>query len=83
MMSAELKHDTQAKVVAVVAHVLQKEKEVIGASSAWEDLKADSLDKIEIIMRLEEAFNIQIDDDTFHGCIHIQAAVDYVHGLRG
>ena len=65
-----------------MAQVLGKDRERIVHSATWHDLSADSLDKIEIIMRLEEAFNIQIDDDSFQNCVHVQAAVDYVHGLR-
>ena len=50
-------------VQAIIAEQLKLEKDKITMESRLtEDLGADSLDAVEIIMALEEAFNVQIDD---------------------
>ena len=43
-----------------------------------EDLKGDALDAIELIMRLEEEFNVQIPDEKLDYIITVQDAIDCV-----
>ena len=43
-----------------------------------EDLKGDALDAIELVMRLEEQFNIQIPDEEVDNLITVQDAIDCV-----
>lgn len=43
-----------------------------------DDLGADSLDAIEVIMSLEEEFNISIDDDAAQGITTVKDIVDYI-----
>lgn len=43
-----------------------------------EDLKGDALDAIELIMRLEEQFNVQISDEKVDTIITVQDAIDCV-----
>lgn len=43
-----------------------------------EDLKGDALDAIELVMRLEEQFNVQIPDEKVDGIITVQDAIDCV-----
>ena len=53
------------KVQAIIAEQLNLDKEKITMESRLtEDLGADSLDAVEIIMQLEDEFNVQIDDST-------------------
>ena len=47
-------------------------------SSFVDDLGADSLDAVELIMRLEEEFGIDIPDDDAEKITTVQAAVDYI-----
>lgn len=69
----------QAKVRALIIEQLQvNEEEVTPASSFIEDLGADSLDLVEIIMVLEEAFDIQIPDEEAEKITTVQAAYDYI-----
>lgn len=77
------KNDTHQKVMATVATVLHKELGAIKFPISLEQLGADSLDKIEIVMRLEDQFDIQIDDDTIDTHTHLQQTIDYIHTLRG
>lgn len=54
------------------------EREITPQASFVEDLGADSLDVVELIMALEEEFNIEIPDDDAEGIRTVQDAVDYI-----
>lgn len=43
-----------------------------------EDLGADSLDQVEMLMELEEEFNIEINDDEGEKLLTVKDAIDYV-----
>lgn len=44
------------------------------------DLGADSLDTVELVMALEEEFDVEIPDEAAEGIATVQAAVDYIAG---
>ncbi len=44
------------------------------------DLGADSLDTVELVMALEEEFDIEIPDEAAEGIATVQSAVDYISG---
>jgi acyl carrier protein len=54
------------------------ESEVIPSASFVEDLNADSLDLVELIMSLEEEFKVQISDEDAEKITTVQEAQDYV-----
>jgi acyl carrier protein len=72
------------KIKAIVVEQLGVEaKDVVSTASFVEDLGADSLDLVELIMSLEEAFStperkLEIPDDAAEKIITIQDAVDYL-----
>lgn len=67
------------RVKKVVAEQLDRDpNEVTPEASFIEDLGADSLDVVELIMRLEEEFDIEIPDDDAEKIATVQDAVDYV-----
>jgi acyl carrier protein len=74
--------DTYNKVVDIVAQKLKVEKQVITPSSTLADLGADSLDMVEIIMKLEEQFGIEINDEEAEKLHNVDQVVDYVQQLR-
>ena len=52
--------------------------DVTPASSFVDDLGADSLDRVELIMALEETFGIEIPDEDAEKIVTVQNAVDYI-----
>jgi len=67
------------KVQKIVADQLGVETaEVIPQASFANDLGADSLDTVELVMALEEEFDIEIPDEAAEAIATVQAAVDYI-----
>jgi acyl carrier protein len=54
------------------------ESEVVPSASFVEDLNADSLDLVELIMSLEEEFKMQISDEDAEKITTVQEAEDYI-----
>ncbi|MGD1907663.1 MAG: acyl carrier protein [Leptolyngbyaceae cyanobacterium] len=74
-MSAEV-FDKVKKIVAEQLSV--EEADVKPESSFANDLGADSLDTVELVMALEEEFDIEIPDEAAEGIGTVQAAVDFI-----
>lgn len=55
-----------------------EESEVVPSASFVEDLNADSLDLVELIMSLEEEFKLQISDEDAEKITTVQEAEDYI-----
>ena len=70
--------DINAKVVATVAHILKISKETIKEESTLESLGADSLNRVEFVMELEEAFGIEINDDEAEKLSSVKETVDFI-----
>ncbi|MDR7532398.1 MAG: acyl carrier protein [Armatimonadota bacterium] len=67
------------RVRARVAHQLGVEEETITRDSSFvEDLGADSLDVVELVMALEEEFEIEIPDDQAEKIVTVGDAVKYI-----
>ncbi len=77
------RNDTYNTVVTVVAEKLNIDKSSINGGSSLQDLGADSLDMVEIFMKLEEKFSVQMDDEKAEQLNTIDDVVNYMHGLRG
>ncbi|MCB1827492.1 MAG: acyl carrier protein [Coxiellaceae bacterium] len=67
----------------VVEQLGVKEEEVTNDSSFVDDLGADSLDTVELVMALEEEFNIEIQDDEAEKITTIQQAIDFISNKAG
>jgi acyl carrier protein len=76
------KNDTYNKVVDIIADKLSVAKNTITPQSTLQTLGADSLDMVEIIMKLEEQFGIEINDDDAEKLSTVNDVADYVHNLR-
>ena len=55
-----------------------KEDDVKSAASFVDDLGADSLDTVELVMALEEEFDTEIPDEDAEKITTVQAAIDYI-----
>ena len=56
-----------------------KEEDVKNAASFVDDLGADSLDTVELVMALEEEFECEIPDEDAEKITTVQQAIDYVN----
>ena len=54
------------------------EKQVTASALFIDDLGADSLDTVELVMALEEEFDIEIPDDEAESITKVQDAIDYI-----
>lgn len=71
--------DILGKVQGIVSEQLGvKVEEVKPEASFANDLGADSLDTVELVMALEEEFDIEIPDEAAEGIGTVQAAVDFI-----
>jgi acyl carrier protein len=67
------------KVRSLIANELGVDADTITEDShIIDDLGADSLDAVELIMALEEAFDIEIDDDAASEILTVQDILDYL-----
>jgi transcription antitermination protein NusB len=79
VMSTMSKDDILAKLRPVIAEQLGvDESEVREDASFTDDLNADSLDLVELIMSLEEQFNLQISDEEAEKLTTVGEAVEYI-----
>jgi len=63
----------------VVEQLGVKEEEVVPSASFVDDLGADSLDTVELVMALEEEFETEIPDEEAEKITTVQQAIDYVN----
>ena len=69
----------QEKIVDIIADRLGKETSEITTDSTFvDDLKADSLDRVELIMAFEEEFDIEIPDDVAEKIVSVKDAIEYL-----
>jgi acyl carrier protein len=75
----ENKMSIEDRVTKIVIEQLGvKEEEVKSEASFVDDLGADSLDTVELVMALEEEFDTEIPDDEAEKITTVQSAVDYI-----
>ena len=71
--------EIQAKVIQIISEQLGKvESEIKMSSHFIEDLDADSLDTVELVMALEEEFDIDIPDEAAEKITTVESAVDFI-----
>jgi len=71
------------EMVEIIVEQLSVEKDkVVSEASFVDDLGADSLDLVELIMAMEEKFDIEIPDEDAEKIVTVQDAVNYVDNLK-
>ncbi len=74
-----MNQDIFDKVKKIVAEQLEVDPNSVTPESNFaNDLNADSLDTVELVMALEEEFDIEIPDEAAEQIATVQAAVDYI-----
>ena len=81
---AQMTHDEVfAKVRKVVAEVFKVEESQISLTTKFmDDLKAESLDIITLLMEFEEAFDKRIPDEDAEKLLSVQDAVKYIMAME-
>jgi len=75
---------TEERVKKVIAEQLGvKAEEIKNSNSFVDDLGADSLDTVELVMGLEEEFEMEIPDDEAENITTVQQAIDYATAHKG
>lgn len=70
----------EEKVKEIISKQLGVDAEKVTPESSFiDDLGADSLDTVELVMALEEAFNVEIPDEDAEKIIKVQDAIKYIN----
>ena len=77
--SRELQMSIEERVKKVVSEQLDVSGDIDNNASFIDDLGADSLDTVELVMSLEEEFDCEIPDDQAENITTVQKAMDYVN----
>ncbi len=76
--------ETETRVKDIISKQLGIDAgKVTSEASFMDDLGADSLDTVELVMAFEETFNIEIPDEDAEKIIKVQDAVNYIKNKSG
>lgn len=76
--------DIEEKIRKIICEQLDvSEEDVVPAATFVDDLGADSLDQVELIMAMEEEFDLSISDEDAETITTVQNAIDYVKKALG
>jgi len=74
----------EEKVKKIICEQLDvAEEDVVPEASFVDDLGADSLDQVELIMAMEEEFDVSIPDESAENIAKVQDAIDYIKKALG
>jgi acyl carrier protein len=75
--------DTRTKIIETIAQELEVSQDLVTESAnITEDLGADSLDIVELIMALEEHFDMSIEDEAAEQMNTVQDVIDYIEKAK-
>ena len=66
----------------VVEHLGVESEKVVDSASFVDDLVADSLDTVELVMAFEEEFNLEIPDDVAEKITTIKEAIEHIENSK-
>lgn len=76
-----MSHDIEQRIIEIIAEQLGMDVDEIQPDCTYvEDLGADSLDIVELIMAIEEEFEIEVPDEDAEKLLTVQETIDYVMG---
>lgn len=76
-MALEIKDITE-KVINIIVEKLDIDRASVRLDATLADLGADSLDLVEIVMKIEEEFEIEINDEMIEKLHNVQDLINYV-----
>lgn len=76
------REDTKNRVIDIIASELTIDKKSISEASTLSSLGADSLDMVEVIMKLEEQFGLEIKDEEAEQMKSVRDIAEYVQTHR-
>ena len=72
------------KMIDIIVEQLSVDREkVVSGASFVDDLGAESLDLVELIMAMEEEFDVEIPDEEAEKIVTVQNAIDFVAKIQG
>lgn len=72
------REELRDRLQAIIAGQLSIKPEDIIDSATFDELGADSLDRVEVVMKIEEALDVELDDDEMEKIGTFSELVDYV-----
>lgn len=73
----------EEKMIDIIVEQLSVDREkVVPGASFVDDLGADSLDLVELIMAMEEEFDVEIPDEDAEKIVTVQNAIDFVAKIQ-
>ena len=74
----------EEKMIDIIVDQLSVDKDKVAPGASFvDDLGADSLDLVELIMAMEEEFDVEIPDEEAEKIATVQNAIDFVNNLKG
>ena len=74
----------EEKIRKIICDQLEvNEEDVVPGASFVDDLGADSLDQVELIMAMEEEFGISISDEQAEKIVTVRHAIEYIQKEKG
>ncbi len=70
------------KVIQLVAETLEVDPDDISMSTSFDDLNADSFDKLELVTAFEEEFDLTLDDETLASITSVADAVNAIESVQ-
>jgi len=83
LINKNIMSDISSRVKAIIVDKLGvDENEVVPQASFTNDLGADSLDTVELIMEFEKEFDIQIPDDQAENIVSVGQAIEFIEKAK-
>ncbi len=68
----------EEKLKEIVVKVVHCDEKVLTPTSTWQDIKADSLDLVQVLVQVEDTFDIEVPDEDLSGFQNIGDFVKYI-----
>jgi acyl carrier protein len=77
-MTAEQTAQVEDVLSKIVSRILRKDKVVLDRNMTFKDLGADSLDIVQVMVAIEESYDIELNDEELKAITNIGGFIDYI-----